>query len=84
MASQRASRVRSAALRIRCLSLAKSCSMGLRSGIGGRKNSLAPAADRGADRLAFVAAEIVHDDDVARLQGGSQDLLDIERGKSRH
>lgn len=45
MASQTASTVRAAALRNQCLSLAKNCSIGFRSGeYLGRKNSLAPAA----------------------------------------
>ena len=45
MAAQTASTVRAAALRSRCLSLAKTCSIGFRSGeYFGRKNSLAPAA----------------------------------------
>src|SRR5512134_3262978 len=57
MASQTASAVRSAALRKRCLSLAKSCSMRLRSGeYFGRKNSLAPA-DRMARRTALPRCE---------------------------
>jgi len=34
-------------------------------------------ADEPAHGFAFVAAEIVHDDDVARLQGGEENLLDI-------
>ena len=39
---------------------------------------MAPArADQAAHRLALVAAEIVHDDDVARTEGGHQELLDI-------
>ena len=66
MAAQIASTVRAAALRKRCLSLAKTCSMGFRSGeYLGKKISLAPAA------------RIVHDDDVAGAQRGSEDLLDI-------
>src|SRR5947209_556123 len=32
--------------------------------------------DRGADGLAFVAAQIVENDDVASLQHGDEDLLD--------
>ena len=79
MAAQTVSTVRAAALRRRCLSLAKTCSIGLRSGeYLGRKKSLAPAA-RMARRmgLATVAAEIVDDDDVAWLEGGDEDLLDI-------
>ena len=47
-----ASNVRAAAFRSRCLSLAKTCSMGLRSGeYLGRKNSLAPA-----ERISWRAA----------------------------
>ena len=71
MASQTVSTVRAAALRSRCLSLAKTCSIGLRSGeYFGRKNSLAPAERMSAAHgFALVAAEIVHDDDVAGLQG---------------
>ena len=37
----------------------------------------AGAADELAHGLAFVAAEIVHDDDVAETQRGHQELLDI-------
>ena len=44
MARQTASTVRAAAFRRKCLSLAKTCSMGFRSGeYLGRKKSLAPA-----------------------------------------
>jgi hypothetical protein len=72
MVSQTASGVRAAAFRSRCFSLAKTCSIGLRSGeYLGRKMSLAPA-------LALMTAEIVHDDDVARLQGWNQHALDID------
>ena len=79
MAAQMASTVRAAAFRSRCLSLAKTCSMGFRSGeYFGRKKSLAPAARMScAHGLALVAAEIVHDDDVAWAQRGDEDLLDI-------
>ena len=46
------SRVRAAALRKRCLSLAKTCSIGFRSGeYLGRKNSFAPA-----ERMAWRTA----------------------------
>ena len=73
-----ASDVRAAAFRKKCLSLAKTCSMGLRSGeYLGRKNSLAPAARMSwLDGFAFVAAEIVHDDDIAGLQGREENLFD--------
>ena len=37
----------------------------------------ASAADQVAYRLAFVTAEIVHDDDVARTEGRHQELFDI-------
>ena len=33
--------------------------------------------ERLANRLGLVTAEIVHDDDVARLQGGDEELFDI-------
>ena len=37
----------------------------------------ADGRESGADGLSFMAAEIVHDDDVARLQGRDEELLDI-------
>ncbi len=37
----------------------------------------AGGADGAADGLAFVAAEIVHDDDVAGLERRDEELLDI-------
>src|ERR1700704_444346 len=53
MAAMRVSNVRRPALRKRCFNLAKTCSIGLRSGeYLGRKNSLAPT-DRIARRMAF-------------------------------
>src|ERR1700680_4158442 len=71
-----ASNVRAAAFRSRCLSLAKTCSIGLRSGeYLGRKNSLAPA-DR-INGFSLVAAKIVHDHEVARRKHRCQHLLDI-------
>src|SRR3954447_14044457 len=69
--------VRALAFRNKVLSLANTCSIGLRSGLyGGRKISLAPAAWI-ALRMAFVAAEIVHHDNVAGAQRWHQKLLDI-------
>lgn len=35
-------------------------------------------ADGVADRLAFVAAEIVEDSDIARREGGQEHLLDMD------
>src|SRR3954454_3379024 len=78
MAAQTASTVRAAAFRTRCLSLAKTCSIGFRSGeYFGRKNSLAPAERMSWARHCFVAAEIVHDDDIAGTKDGQNNLLDI-------
>src|SRR5437016_7356296 len=52
MARQTVSTVRAASFRRKCLSLAKTCSMGFRSGeYFGRKNSLAPA-----ERISWRAA----------------------------
>src|ERR1700738_2108555 len=81
MASQTASVVRFAALRRQCLSFAKNCSMGFRSGeYFGRKKSRAPAA-RVARRTALLLCEpkIVHDDDVAWPQRRDKNLFDIEQ-----
>ena len=35
--------------------------------------------DSAADGLALVAAKIVHDDDVAWLQGGDEELFDVSQ-----
>ncbi len=61
--------VRSSAFRNRVLSLAKTCSIGLRSGLyGGRKKELcADTPDCAAYSLALVAAEIIHDHDISGL-----------------
>src|SRR5215469_10338820 len=76
MAALRASTSRAVALRNRCFSLAKTCSMGFRSGeYFGKKNSLAPAEL--AHCLAPVTAEVVHDDDVVRVQAREQNRLDV-------
>ena len=37
----------------------------------------------GAGGLAFVAAEVVQDDDVARREGRGEDLLDVEEEEFR-
>jgi hypothetical protein len=39
----------------------------------------APGPDGGSRGLGFVAAEVVQDDDVARLQGGGEDPIDVEQ-----
>ena len=79
MASETASSVRGAAFRTKPLSLAKTCSIGLRSGeYLGRNRRRAPAALIGVSHgFAFVGAQIVEHDDVVGLEGRDQELLDI-------
>src|SRR6478736_5464882 len=78
MAARTVSRVRAAALRKRCLNLAKTCSMGLRSGeYLGRKNSFAPAermAWRTASPLWLPRLSMIQ---VARLERRRELFLDI-------
>jgi hypothetical protein len=52
---------------------------GVEIGAVGRQEDEAGAGgpDRGADRLAFVAAQIVENDNVPWLEGGDEDLVDI-------
>jgi hypothetical protein len=70
---------RAAALRNRCLSVAKSCSMGLRSSeYFGRRRAWRRPPYGAAYRLPLVAAEIVDDDGVARSQGWYEYPLDVE------
>jgi hypothetical protein len=46
--------------------------------VAGQEEQLgAGGADQAAHGLALVAAEIIHDDNIARAQGGDQELLDI-------
>jgi hypothetical protein len=46
--------------------------------VAGQEEQLgAGGADQAAHGVALVAAEIIHDDNVARAQGGDQELLDI-------
>src|SRR6185312_3300574 len=78
MRRQVASTVRSSAFRKRVLSFAKTCSIGLRSGEWRQEEEFgAGAAYRLAHGLPFVAAQIVHDDDVARREGWNEELFDI-------
>ena len=79
MAWETASSVRGAALRTKALSLAKTCSIGLRSGeYFGRNRRRAPAAVI-AFRTAFpfVGAEIVEHDNIVGLEGRDEELLDL-------
>src|SRR4029077_8337517 len=74
------SRVRSAALRKRCLSLAKTLLGGVKIRTVGRqeKEPCSGCPDRGTDGLAFMAAKIVKNDDIAWLKRGDEDLFDVE------
>ena len=65
--------------RSRVLNLAKTCSMGLRSGeYFGKKTRRAGIADRSSHGLSrLVGAEIVEDHDVAWLQRRHEELFDI-------
>ena len=70
--------VRFCAWRIQCLILAKVCSIGLRSGEWREiPEPSASVADGAPDGRGFVAAQIVHDDDVAWAQDRGELLLDI-------
>ncbi len=58
--------------------MAKTCSIGLRSGEYFGRNTGGPdGPDRLPDGLSFVRAEIVEDDDVAWFEGRNQELLDV-------
>jgi hypothetical protein len=76
MVRQVSSIVLASALRKRVFILAKACSIGLRSG-GQEKELSLCCADRGANGAALMAAEVVHDDNVARREDGRENLLDI-------
>ena len=71
--------MRAAALRNRCLSLAKTCSSRVqdRASIWGEEEqALAPAEpDRPTDGFAFMAAEIVHDHQIALAGGGEHNTF---------
>ncbi len=78
MRCQRSSTVLSAAMRRSALSFENTISMGLKSGeYGGRKTSRAARLDGVAYLLALVAAQVVHDDDVAGPQRRGEALLDV-------
>ena len=66
-------------LRRKCLSLAKTCSMGFKSGESGQEEELGSC---GADELthdfASVAAEIIHHDDVAGTKRREEYALHVE------
>ena len=79
MRRQTPSMVRSSAFRSRIFSFAKTCSIGLRSGLyrGQEDEPCIDGADSPADRAPFVGAEIVHNNNIAGLQCRHQHLLDI-------
>ena len=81
MASQSSSTARAARRLREALSLEKAISIGLKSGeYGGRKRSSAPAPWMGvAHGGAAVGGQVVHHYDVARLERGHQQLLDVGR-----
>ncbi len=79
MAAMTASTVRAAALRKRCFSLAKTCSIGFRSGeyLGKEEQFGARCSDRPANGFPLVAAKIIHHHEVASSKRGHKHLLDI-------
>ena len=70
--------VRASALRSKVFILAKACSIGLRSGErrAGRRACFG-RADGGANGAALMAAEVVHDDNIAGREDRDENLLDI-------
>jgi hypothetical protein len=79
MVRQVSSTVRASALRSKVFILANACSIGLRVWrVGGQEKELGfGGADRGANGAALMAAEVVHNDNVARREDGRENLLDI-------
>ena len=79
MARHAVSTVRAAAFRRKCLSLAKTCSIGFRSGeYLGRKKLCSCGADERTHNFASVAAEIVHDYGVAAPKRRKEDFPNVE------
>lgn len=77
----------SAAARSRVLSLAKANSMGVQVGRvrGQEAQRCAAFADQVIHLIALVSGQVVHDDDVARLEGRAQHLIDVdEEGLAVH
>jgi hypothetical protein len=69
---------------MRCLSLAKTCSIGFRSAVRREKQqSCSGSADGAANRLAFVAAQIVEDDNIAGPKSWPEKLLDVSHEADR-
>ena len=58
--------------------MAKTCSIGLRSGeISAEHETRPDVADRPSHGLSLVGAKVVEDHDVARLKGRDEELLDV-------
>lgn len=72
-----ASTGRSAASRNNAFSLPHTCPIGLDCGRAVGKHAGASSANGISHTLPFVTAEIVHNHDVAWLEGGHQNLLDV-------
>ena len=78
IAAQTASTVRAAALRSRCLSLAKTCSIGQVGRVFWQEEEFrADRTDKLANCFAPVAAEVIQDDDITGSKDGQENLLDI-------
>lgn len=79
IAFQVSSTARLASARRRCFSFEKTCSIGVQVGAVGRQKQqpCASGADRHANSLALVAAEIIHHDDVAGFESRNENLIDI-------
>src|SRR6202046_4524304 len=79
LASATASYVRASAFRSKVLNLAKTCSIGLRSGEYLGRNTRRAPTSRIARRMAFALWEprVVEDDDGARLEGRNEELFNI-------
>ena len=76
MRLQTASTLRSSALRSKVLSFEKTCSIGR---VGWQEQQTRTcASDQLPDLAALVGAEVVHDNDIARLERRDEDLLDID------
>ena len=79
MAAQTESTVRAAALRSMCLSLAKTCSIGFKSGeYFGRKNNLAPAERMSWRTALLLWLPRLSDHDIAWTKRRQENLLDID------
>ena len=59
--------------------MAKTCSIGLRSGeyLRQKDEARADVPDRPSHGLSLMQVEVVEDHDVARLEGGRKELFDI-------